>query len=94
MSRYPWAGVLIERCAFGPSWLDGIGAILHPAALTKQPRGLLQALAGCVRVYATPESGLDPAGYLPLHDFRGTSTPLSGSISLPPQIVDAPARVR
>lgn len=72
-----WDGVAIERRAQGPGWLDDIGAILHPAALTSQPRALLQALANGVTVYATPESGLAPADCLALGDFpgRGLSTP-------------------
>ncbi|HEV2815987.1 MAG TPA: hypothetical protein VGW40_02000 [Allosphingosinicella sp.] len=61
-----WDGVAIERRAFGPDWLDGIGAILHPAALTAQPRRLLEARAAGIAVYATPECGLDPADYRPL----------------------------
>ena len=59
----------IERRKMGPRWLDGVGAILHAAALTNQPRLLLQAVANGVRVYATPECGLDPADYLPLDGF-------------------------
>jgi hypothetical protein len=72
-----WDGVAIERRAQGPGWLDGIGAILHPAALTSQPRALLQALANGVTVYATRESGLAPADFLALDDFpaRTLSTP-------------------
>jgi hypothetical protein len=64
-----WAGVPIERRAFGPNWLDGIAAILHPATLTSQPRRLLQARAAGIAVYATPASGLDPADYLPIASF-------------------------
>lgn len=65
----PWAGIAVERHAFGPDWLDGIGAILHPATLTGQPRRLLEAVAAGVTVYATPACGLDPADYLPLAAF-------------------------
>jgi hypothetical protein len=64
-----WAGLRIERRAFGPGWLDGIGAILHPATLTSQPRRVLQALAAGVTIYATPACGLDPADYRPLTHF-------------------------
>jgi hypothetical protein len=64
-----WDGAAIERRAFGPAWLDDIAAILHPAALTNQPRRLLEAAAGGVRLYATAECGLDPADYLPLDRF-------------------------
>jgi hypothetical protein len=68
-----WDGVAIERRAFGPDWLEDIGAILHPATLTSAPRRLLAALAAGVIVYATPECGLDPADYLPLQDFPGAA---------------------
>lgn len=64
-----WDGVAIERREFGPGWLDGIGAILHPASLTNQPRRLLEAIAGGVEVYATPECGLDRTDYRPLEGF-------------------------
>jgi hypothetical protein len=66
-----WDGVAIERRAIGPGWLDGIGAILHPAALTAQPRALLAARAAGVTVYATAECGLDPADFRALEDFAG-----------------------
>jgi hypothetical protein len=65
-----WDGIAIERRRFGPGWLDGIGAILHPAALTAQPRRLLAAAARGVTIYATDGCGLDPAAYRPLADFR------------------------
>jgi hypothetical protein len=68
-----WDGLAIERRSFGPGWLEGIGAILHPATLTSQPRRLLQALAAGVAIYATPACGLDPADYLPLEDFAAES---------------------
>jgi hypothetical protein len=64
-----WDGVAIERRTMGPGWHDGIGAILHPAALTAQPRALLAAHAACITLYATPGCGLDPADYRPLADF-------------------------
>ncbi|HEY5712308.1 MAG TPA: hypothetical protein VIT38_10465 [Allosphingosinicella sp.] len=64
-----WDGVAIERREMGPFWLDGIGAILHPSTMTTQPRALLQALAAGVTVYATPESGLDPADFVYLDQF-------------------------
>jgi hypothetical protein len=72
-SSDPWAGLAIERRSFGPHWLDGIGAILHPATLTSQPRRLLQAAASGVRVFATSETGLDPADYRQLSDFPSVS---------------------
>ena len=64
-----WDGVPIERRAMGPGWLEGIGAILHPAALTHEPRALLQAVANGVTVYATAECGLDPADWTPIGSF-------------------------
>ena len=68
-----WDGLPIERRALGPDWLDGIGAILHPAAMTHQPRALLEAVANGVPVYATPGCGLAPGDYLPLDRFRASS---------------------
>ena len=68
-----WDGVAIERRRMAPGWLDGIGAILHPATLTAQPRKLLEALAAGVTVYATPECGLDPADYLPFDRFAAAA---------------------
>jgi hypothetical protein len=65
-------------------WLDGIGAILHPAAMTHQPRALLQAIANGVRVYATPACGLAPADYLPLDCFPG-------AVRLPDRLVTSAA---
>lgn len=64
-----WDGIPVERREMGPNWLDGIGAILHPATMTTQPRALLQAVAGGVTVYATPESGLDPGDFLRFDRF-------------------------
>jgi len=68
-----WDGIAIERRAFGPDWLDGIGAILHPATLTGQPRRLIEAAAAGVAIYATPEAGLDPADYHPLAHFAAAA---------------------
>lgn len=82
-----WAGVAIERRAFGPGWLDGIGAILHPAAMTAQPRRLLQALANGVTLYATEGAGLAPGDWQPLSAFdparpaRRFPTPAAGGRS-------------
>jgi len=64
-----WDGIAIERRRFGPGWLDGIGAILHPAAITAEPRRLLAAVAAGVTLYATGECGLDPADWSPLEAF-------------------------
>ena len=71
-----WEGVAIERRPIGPGWLDGIGAILHPASLTSQPRALLEALASGVTIYATETCGLAPSDYAPLELFnRPTAAP-------------------
>lgn len=66
-----WDGIAIERGAMGPAWLDGIGAILHPATMTAEPRRLLEALAAGVTIYATPGCGLDAQDYRPLEAFAG-----------------------
>lgn len=70
-----WGSAAIERRTLGPGWLDGIGAILHPATLSHQPRGLLQAISTGVEVYATPTCGLASADYRPLETF-GRARPL------------------
>jgi hypothetical protein len=64
-----WEGARVERREWSPSWLDGIGAILHPAAITHEPRALLEARAAGVTLYATPTCGLDPSQYRPLDSF-------------------------
>ncbi len=64
-----WDGIAIERREMGPDWLDAIGAILHPAVLTNEPRRLLEAVASGVKVYATPDCGLAAADYLPFESF-------------------------
>lgn len=64
-----WDGLPIERRERGANLLDGIGAILHPATLTNEPRALLQARANGVAVYATEACGLDRSDYLPLSQF-------------------------
>jgi hypothetical protein len=79
-----WGDTAIERRAMAADWLDGIGAILHPAAMTHQPRALLQAIANGVRVYATPACGLAPADYLPLDCFPG-------AVRLPDRLVTSAA---
>ena len=60
----------IERRTMAAGWLDGIGAILHPAAMTHQPRELLEAVAHGVQIYATPACGLATGDYLPLERFN------------------------
>lgn len=64
-----WQGVAIERRGFGPGWLDGIAAIVHPAAVTHQPHRLLQAVAAGVRLYADAGCGLAPGEFEPLAAF-------------------------
>ena len=65
-----WRGMAIEQRRFTPGWLDDIGAILHPAAVTNAPRRLLEAVAGGVVVYAHPSCGLAPGDYRPVAAFR------------------------
>jgi hypothetical protein len=68
-----WDGIAIERRELGPAWVDDIGAILHPAGMTAEPRRLLEALAAGVRIYATGGCGLDPADYRPFDGFPGAT---------------------
>jgi len=65
-----WDGTAIEARESGPRWLDGIGAIIHPATLTHEPRQLLEARANGVTIYATETCGLALSDYLPLDQFR------------------------
>jgi hypothetical protein len=66
-----WDGVAIEPRTMEPGWLDGIGAILHPASLTNQPRALLEAVVvGGVDIYATDTCGLAPSDYAPIESFN------------------------
>ncbi|WP_028970716.1 hypothetical protein [Sphingomonas sp. URHD0057] len=69
-----WDGLAIERREAGPNWLDGIGALVHPATLTHEPRPLLEARAQGVPIYATGTCGLDPSDYRPLDQFPDSST--------------------
>jgi hypothetical protein len=64
-----WNGMAVERREMGPGWLDGVGAILHPATMTHEPRALLQARAAGVAIYATETCGLEQSDYLPLDQF-------------------------
>lgn len=59
-------GVPVERRIWGPGGLDGVGAIFHPAAMTNQPRRLLQAAAAGIAIHATEGAGLAPGEWLPL----------------------------
>ena len=68
-----WGGLRIERRTMDDRWLDGIGAILHPATLTHQPRALLEALANGVTIYATATCGLANGDYLPLNRFPASN---------------------
>ena len=65
-----WDGVTIERREMAPGWLADVGAILHPASLTSQPRALLEALANGAKIYATETCGLAPSDYVPLESFN------------------------
>ncbi len=64
-----WRGVAIERRPMGAHWLDDLGAILHPAAMTHAPRRLLEASAHGVKLYATEACGLPPSDWHPLAAF-------------------------
>ncbi|EGF89241.1 hypothetical protein ABI_45880 [Asticcacaulis biprosthecium C19] len=65
-----WDGVAIERRAFGPGWMDDLGAILHPAAMTAAPRRLVEAQAHGITVYAQASCGLAPGKFRPLETFQ------------------------
>ncbi len=64
-----WSGIAIERRSRDDNWLNGVGAIIHPAAMTNQPRALLQAIANGVAVYAADGSGLASADYRSLRSL-------------------------
>jgi hypothetical protein len=66
-----WRGVDIERRTMGPDWLDDIGAILHPAAVTHAPRRLIDAVVNGVAIYANATCGLAPGQFRPLSAFPG-----------------------
>ncbi|MEO5773146.1 MAG: hypothetical protein ABIQ32_03375 [Sphingomicrobium sp.] len=72
MLEQHWDAVAIERRAYGPRSLQDVGALLHPATITHQPRLLLAAIASGITVYATPTCGLAPTDYLALETFRET----------------------
>jgi hypothetical protein len=64
-----WDGIRIERRHFRDNWMDGIGAIIHPAAVTHQPRRLLQAMEHGITVYAPASCGLAPGAFQPIDRF-------------------------
>ncbi|MFD2261324.1 hypothetical protein ACFSM5_00385 [Lacibacterium aquatile] len=64
-----WDGVVVERRQMGQDWLADIGAILHPAAMTNQPRRLLEAWGQGIGIYATSGCGLPPSHYRPFDSF-------------------------
>lgn len=68
-----WRGVAIERRALDANWLDDIGAILHPAAITHSPRRLVEAHVHGVAIYAHPSCGLAPGQFRPLDAFPRAS---------------------
>ncbi len=63
-----WTGIDIERRFLDANWLNDVGSIIHPAAMTNQPRALLQALANGVTVFAGEGSGLARADYMPIEN--------------------------
>lgn len=64
-----WDSVAVERRTLSPAWLDDIGVLLHPAAMTAAPRRLLEAVAHGVIVYAEPSCGLAPGQFRALDEF-------------------------
>ncbi len=73
-----WDGVTIERRSFGPDWLDDIGTIVHPAAITHAPRKLIEAVVHGVTVHAHASCGLAPGQYVAWNDVSadyGALTP-------------------
>ena len=60
-----WDGITIERRQMGPNWLDDIGTILHPAAITHAPRRLIEAASHGVTVRAHTSCGLAPGQFAP-----------------------------
>lgn len=62
-----WNGVPVESRPLDKHWLDEIGAIIHPATMTAQPRRLLEALAHGVTIHATAECGLAPGDFRSLN---------------------------
>lgn len=64
-----WQGLPIEQRQMRAGWLDDIASIIHPAAITNQPRALLQAIVNGVVVYATGSCGLEKSDFRPLGQF-------------------------
>ena len=85
-----WRGVDIERRPMGEAWLDDIGAILHPAAVTHTPRRLIEAAAQGVSVYAEATCGLAPGQWRPISDFAPGLFPDAAAHS---RTMDQPARL-
>ena len=69
-----WRGVAIERRQMTTAWLDDIGAILHPAAVTHAPRRLVEAVAHGVTVYGDAGCGLAPGQWRPIETFDAPLT--------------------
>ena len=65
-----WGCIAIERRQMGPDWLDDIGVVLHPAAITHAPRKLIEAVTHGVTVHAHASCGLAPGQFLPLGDAK------------------------
>jgi hypothetical protein len=80
-----WDGVPTERRAHDPGWLDGIGAILHPAAITNEPRRLLEAISAGIEVYATPGCGLAAHDYRPIMNL--VTQPLFRGKQIAPELI-------
>jgi len=64
-----WEGTRVERRRLRDNWMDGIAAIIHPAAVSHQPRRLLQAVVHGIAIYALPSCGLAPREFKPIESF-------------------------
>ena len=64
-----WDGIAIERRSRTLGWLDDVGAVIHPAAITHQPRELLSLAARGITIFANESCGLSFDRYRPLDRF-------------------------
>lgn len=83
-----WRGVAIERRPMNETWLDDIGAILHPATVTHAPRRLIEAATHGIAIYADAACGLAPGQWRPISDFGIDPSP---DVSVHSRTTDQPA---